>query len=102
MVGIPNFEYIPYSAISFKYCSKFKLIRESVSNLNGEEEEIIQLLRKELEKRFQVDNVKPKFDQNGNFIGFTYGCAKEDHQIKAREIDRFLKGLGLINIDYIR
>jgi hypothetical protein len=70
--------------------------------LNGEEEEIIHLLQKELERRFQVDNVKPKFDEEGNFIGFTYGCAKEDHEIKAREIDRFFKDIGLINVDYIR
>ena len=70
--------------------------------MNEEEEEIIQLLKKELERRFQVDNVNPKFDEGGNLIGFTYRCAKEDHETKARGIDRFLKDLGLINIDYIR
>lgn len=70
--------------------------------MNAAEEEIIQLLKKELERRFQVDNVKPKFDENGNFIGFTYRCAEEEHQIKAREIDRFFKDIGLMNIDYVR
>jgi len=70
--------------------------------LNREEEEIIQLLKKELEKRFQVDNVEPKFDEDGNFMGFTYGCAEEVHELKAREIDRFFKSIGLINIDYVR
>jgi hypothetical protein len=80
---------------------KIKSIRESAKELNGEEE-IIQLLKKELERRFQVDNVEPKFDENGSFIGFTYICTKEVHETKAREIDRFFKGIGLINIDYIR
>lgn len=70
--------------------------------MNGAEEEIIQALKKELEKRFQVDNVQPKFDEDGEFVGFTYGCSQEEHEIKAREIDRFFKGIGLINIDYIR
>ncbi len=70
--------------------------------MNDEQEELIRLLKKEMEQRFQVDNVKPKFDENGNFMGFAYSCSKEEHEIKAREINRFLKGLGLINIDYIR
>lgn len=70
--------------------------------MNDEKEELIQLLKMEMERRFQVDNVKPKFDKNGNFIGFTYRCSKEEHETKAREIDRFLKGIGLLNVDYIR
>ena len=69
--------------------------------LDNDQQEIILLLKRELERRFKVDNVKPKFDENGNFVGFTYNCSKEDHEVKAREIDRFFIALGLKNIDYV-
>lgn len=62
----------------------------------------ISLLKKEMEKRFRVENVKPKFDEDGNFVGFSYTCPKEEHETKAREMDRFFKNMGLINVDYIR
>ena len=70
--------------------------------MHKDKQEAFQLLKRELERRFQVDNVTPKFDNNGDFIGFTYSCSKEEHDTKAKEMDKFLKDVGLINIDYVR
>jgi hypothetical protein len=54
-----------------------------------------------LEKRFRVANVKSKFDDEGNFYGITYDCPEEEHDIKARAIDKFFKDIGLKNPEYI-
>lgn len=70
--------------------------------MNKDQEEAFQLLKRELERRFRVDNITPKFDNNGDFIGFAYSCSEEEHFTKAKEMDRFLKEIGLLNIDYIR
>ena len=73
-----------------------------LKRLDEQQAQAIHLLKKELERRFQVDDVKPKFDEKGNFEGFTYSCSEEEHEMKAKRIDLFLRGLGLINIDYIK
>ena len=74
---------------------------EKEPKLKGEEEEIIKVLKKQLEKRFRVANVKSKFDDEGNFYGFTYDCPEEEHDVKARAIDKFFKDIGLKNPEYI-